>query len=77
MTKSKKTATSAKAAPGLAEGGAGLPHPVTPEQRHHYVEVAAYYIAERRGFDTGSCDDDWAQAEIEIDRLLAEGRLNH
>jgi len=48
MTKLKKTATSAKGAPGLAEARAGLSHPVTPEQRHHYVEVAAYYIAERR-----------------------------
>lgn len=77
MTKLKKAATSAKGAPGLAEARAGLSHPVTPEQRHHYVEVAAYYIAERRGFDAGCRDDDWAQAELEIDHLLAEGRLNH
>lgn len=77
MTKSRKTATTAKATPGMAEGCTDLSHPVTPEQRHHYVEVAAYYIAERRGFDAGCCDDDWAQAEFEIDRLLAEGRLNH
>lgn len=77
MTKPKKAATSAKAAPGQAETRADLSHPVTPEQRHHYVEVAAYYIAERRGFDAGCHDEDWAQAELEIDRLLAEGRLNH
>lgn len=32
----------------------GLPLPVTAEQRYHYVEVAAYYIAEKRGFDAGS-----------------------
>jgi len=48
---------------------------VTPEQRRYYVEVAAYYIAERRGFG-GNALEDWAQAEREIDELLAAGRLN-
>lgn len=52
-------------------------HPITPEQRYHYVEVAAYYIAEKRGFDAGSTEEDWAQAELEIDRLLAERQINH
>jgi hypothetical protein len=50
---------------------------VTDERRYHYVEMAAYYIAERRGFDGGDPDGRWAQAELEIDRLLAEGQLNH
>ena len=45
------------------------------EKRKHYVEMAAYYIAERRGFAPGDLLDDWVQAEAEIDRLLAEGRL--
>lgn len=49
---------------------------VSAEQRHHYIEVAAYHIAERRGFHGGNAADDWAQAEKEIDRLLAEGLLN-
>lgn len=49
---------------------------VTADQRRCYVEVAAYYIAERRGFDGGSELADWAQAEAEIDRLLREGILN-
>lgn len=48
---------------------------LTPEQRRLYVEVAAYYIAERRGFQGGSEMDDWVQAEAEIDRLLREGIL--
>lgn len=52
-------------------------HPVIPGQRYHYVEVAAYSIAEKRGFDAGSDDEDWAQAELEIDRRLAEGQINH
>ena len=48
---------------------------LTPEQRRYYVEVAAYYIAERLGFQGGSQLEDWANAEAEIDRLLREGIL--
>lgn len=77
MAKSKQTAASAKAAPSPADARTDQTHPVMPEQRHHYIKVAAYYIAERRGFEAGCHDDDWAQAELEIDRLLAEGKLNH
>ncbi len=50
---------------------------ISPEQRNHYVEVAAYYIAERRGFAPGDPFQDWAQAAAEIDRLLAENRLGN
>lgn len=48
---------------------------LTAEQRRYYVEIAAYYIAERRGFGGGSQLEDWVQAEAEIDRLLREGIL--
>jgi hypothetical protein len=48
---------------------------LSPEQRCFYVEVAAYYIAERRGFHGGGQLNDWVQAEEEIDRLLREGIL--
>ncbi|MDD2700447.1 MAG: DUF2934 domain-containing protein [Sideroxydans sp.] len=77
MTKSRKIASPVNARAGVTEINAELSHPITSEQCHHYVQVAAYYIAERRGFDEGSCEDDWAQAELEIDRLLAEGKFNH
>lgn len=52
------------------------PATIPVEQRRHYVEVAAYYIAERRGFDGSSELEDWLQAEIEVDQMLASGRLN-
>jgi len=39
-------------------------------ERRNYVEVAAYYIAQRRGFGGGSELEDWIQAELEVDRLL-------
>lgn len=48
---------------------------LTPDQRRYYVEVAAYYIAEQRGFHGGSEMDDWVKAEAEIDRLVREGIL--
>lgn len=48
---------------------------VSAEQRRNYVEVAAFYIAERRGFAAGDPLQDWVQAETEIDRLIAEGLL--
>lgn len=49
---------------------------VDPDQRRRCVEVAAYFIAEQRGFH-GGCDvSDWVQAETEIDRMLREGLLS-
>jgi hypothetical protein len=61
----------AKPAGVRAKKRAGVP----AEQRRNYIEMAAYYIAERRGFAPGNPLEDWVQAEAEIDRLLAEGRL--
>ncbi len=49
---------------------------VSNGQRRNYVEVAAYYIAERHGFTPGRELADWAAAEAEIDRLLVAGLLN-
>lgn len=51
------------------------PAAIPQEQRRNYIEVAAYYIAARRGFAPGDTLQDWIDAETEIDRLLAEGRL--
>lgn len=69
-----KPAAKKKVDKPMATGRPG--HPVGAEQRRNYIEVAAYYIAERRGFNGGDALEDWAAAEAEIDRLLAEGRLN-
>lgn len=57
--------------PAKATAGNKVPQ----AQRSHYIEVAAFYIAERRGFAPGDPLQDWVAAEAEIDRLLAEGRL--
>lgn len=68
----KSTAT---AKPAKAAAKPGTVPALSAEQRRYYVEVAAYYIAERRGFHGGSQLDDWVTAEAEIDRLLREGIL--
>jgi len=66
-----KVAAPAKAAPKKS-----LAKPkITSDQYRAYIEVAAYHIAERRGFVGGNAQDDWVQAEAEINRLLSEGIL--
>ena len=49
---------------------------VTPEQRHNYIEVAAFYVAQRRGFAPGNPADDWNMAEQEVDRLIDSGHFS-
>jgi hypothetical protein len=40
------------------------------------IEEAAYYRAEKRGFEPGYEQEDWAQSEKEIDAMLKkQGRL--
>ncbi|MFO1301127.1 MAG: DUF2934 domain-containing protein [Burkholderiaceae bacterium] len=47
---------------------------VPDDQRRTWIAEAAYYIAERRGFSGGSPDEDWRQAETEIEQMLAGTR---
>ncbi|MDZ4140816.1 MAG: DUF2934 domain-containing protein [Sideroxydans sp.] len=44
---------------------------LTEEQRQHYIEVAAYNIAESKGFISGCDLESWLAAEAEVDCLLA------
>lgn len=85
VTAPKKAETTAAKPKAVASAPAAAPkaaravkrhRAVTPEQRRYYVEVAAYYIAERHGFTAGRELSDWTAAEAEIDRLLAAGMLN-
>ncbi len=58
----RKTATTAKSAkPRQA---------ITPEERQRLIAQAAYLRAESRGFTGGSPEQDWLEAEIEIDAML-------
>lgn len=49
--------------------------PITPETRLRHIEMAAYYIAEKRGFSGGDAAEDWLAAERQIDHLLMAGKL--
>jgi hypothetical protein len=69
-------AVAKKAAAPAKTGAKKKSAPILPVQRSHYVEIAAYYIAERHGFTPGREVADWAEAEAEIDRLLGGGHFN-
>lgn len=45
------------------------------DEQHHCIEVAAYYIAESRGFDHGCDLENWLAAEARVDQLGTEGKL--
>ena len=43
---------------------------VTEEERWQMVQTAAYFRAEQRGFEGGNPDQDWFEAESDVDRML-------
>jgi hypothetical protein len=47
---------------------------VSDEERLHMIHEAAYYRAEKRRFAPGHEVEDWAEAEREIDDLLANAK---
>jgi DUF2934 family protein len=46
---------------------------VAPDERRRLIAEAAYLKAESRGFQGGSPDRDWLDAESEIDAMLLRG----
>lgn len=78
----KKTATKRTAASGaqkeapkkrvsrkVTQDAAPAPAILT-EDRHRMIAEAAYFIAERRGFQGGNPEQDWFEAEKQISRML-------
>jgi hypothetical protein len=65
----KAPAKLAAAKPGARAraGAAGAP---TADERLRMVEMAAFFRAERRGFEPGHEVEDWIAAEAEIDGLF-------
>jgi hypothetical protein len=45
---------------------------VSAKQRYRMIQEAAYYRAEKHGFDPGRAMQDWLEAEQEINGLLQE-----
>jgi hypothetical protein len=60
----KEPAEAAPAEDVEATGGGGAG---TDDERRERISVAAYYNAERRGFDPGGERDDWLEAERQVD----------
>lgn len=63
---SGKPAVSQGAASAAADG-------IGEEARRAMIAEAAYFIAERRGFQGDAALDDWLRAEAEIDAHLSVG----
>ncbi|HAJ92510.1 MAG TPA: DUF2934 domain-containing protein [Gammaproteobacteria bacterium] len=45
-------------------------------ERHRMIAEAAYYQAEKRGFQSGHALLDWLEAEKDVDRLLSKAANN-
>lgn len=70
--KSKPTAATGKIAAKPARNSSSVPanqaHSTgNGADRQEMIAIAAYYRAERRGFDGGDAMQDWLEAEAEID----------
>lgn len=46
------------------------PVSLSAEERHEMIAVAAYYLAEKRGFPGAGALDDWIEAERRIDSMV-------
>jgi hypothetical protein len=47
---------------------------LSAEERHEMIAVAAYYLAEQRGFPGEGALEDWVAAERQIERMLERMR---
>ena len=72
MSTNKKDVKSINKAKPLNSKTAAKPKKamVTPEQRLEMISEAAYYRAERQGFEGVDANRDWLEAEEEINEML-------
>ena len=70
MAQSKRTDGIKPAPPDAPTPPAGQPDTArsNAEERHRRISDAAYYRAQRRGFEPGREQDDWLEAEKDVDR---------
>ena len=68
-TAPKKTASEKAAKPATSRKKTAKPAIVTSEERYKMIEVAAYYIAEKKGFGHDHMNY-WLEAEQEINAKL-------
>ena len=61
--------------PVLRKAPAEQRGPLPEEQRHAMIAEAAYYLAERRGFEAGHELEDWLRAESQLAAAIRGGDL--
>ncbi len=71
----KKEPAKTRAAKPKAKSPARAATAVVPD-RLRMVEIAAYFRAERRGFEPGRELEDWIAAEAEVEAQLAPAPVN-
>ncbi|MEW8585075.1 MAG: DUF2934 domain-containing protein [Candidatus Thiodiazotropha sp.] len=49
---------------------------VSTKERLEMIATAAYYIAEKHGFNPHRVADDWQEAEQQIDAMLKSGKMD-
>lgn len=49
---------------------------ITEDDRQRMIAEAAYFNAINRGFLRGSPEDDWYQAEAQINALISKAKLH-
>lgn len=75
-TLSKRDTPTASSSGETAGKSGNGPAVMTSEARHMAISLAAYSRAERRGFVNGSPEQDWLEAEIEVNLLYARQRTD-
>jgi hypothetical protein len=71
---SKKAKARSPRSTAGSTGRRGAAKTPSPEERHRLIAEEAYLRAERRGFDGGSPEQDWLEAEAAVDARLASPR---
>jgi hypothetical protein len=70
MAQPNRRADVQPAPPDAPKSPAGVPDTAKTDadQRHRRISEAAYYRSQRRGFEPGREQDDWLEAEQDVDR---------
>ncbi len=67
-SRTRKSSTSkTKAKPATK---AAIKTKITPEEKYRMIAETAYYIAEKRGFVGGNPEEDWLEAETQVEEFL-------
>jgi hypothetical protein len=59
--------------PPAVTTASAAPRSFSEEQRHALIAEAAYYMAERRGFESGHELEDWLLAESQLEGAIRGG----